>query len=462
MTRAQKETDLRVKGLGLAPRFALTMSLSLLVVLTLAGYVLYRSLTTIAASIHEDQIERSVLVTSQKPYFEQQSKGMRRDAATGVEKWEVRYGDDLDGEATLFQFRSDPNPDSDVEPTQLFVPKGSTKLGSKVLGLLVGILVAVLLISAGVAAFVAVQVTQPIHKIVRVVRLIAKGELNHRAHVRGGGEIELLARSIDRMTKDLQGAQEAELELSIREREMGLASEVREALLPMGTPEVPGYDLGSAHFGSTKPGGDFHEFISLGDGKLGVLVCDVSGQGVPAALIGATARSYLRNELQRGDDVAEAFKRVNKELVRDVRRGMFVTALYAVLDSREHTLSVTCAGHKVPLLRVCKADGSLRSLHPEGIALGLDKGPVFDRTLSSVDAPVDPGDRIVLSTSGTLRVASPEGEELGEKRFFGLVMKHADSVTPKFLKGLRVTLEKYAGGEGFPADISLVTILRES
>lgn len=459
MGRAQKDSDLRVKGIGLAPRFALTMSLALFVVLLLAVFVLYRSLTTIAESIHEDQIERTVLVTHAAPYYEQQGESMRKDAATGVEKYEVLYGDKLDGEATLFQYR--PNPESEEEPTRLLVPKGTTKLGSKVLGLLVGILIAVLVMAAGVSVFVAVQVTQPIHKIVRVVRLIAKGELNHRAHVGGGGEIDLLARSIDRMTKELKGAQDAELELSIREREMGLASEVREALLPMGTPEIAGYDLGSAHFGSTKPGGDFHDFVELGDGKLGVLVCDVSGQGVPAALIGATARSYLRTELQRGDDVEEALKRVNRELVRDVRRGMFVTALYAVLDAREHTLSVTCAGHKVPLLRVCKADESLRSLHPEGIALGLDKGPVFDRTLATVTAPMDPGDRILLSTSGTLVVADPDGEELGEKRFFSIVKHHAGLPTPKFLKGVRMNMEKYAGGEGFPADISLVTILRE-
>ena len=127
--------------------------------------------------------------------------------------------------------------------------------------------------------------------------------------------------------------------------------------MPFATPDVTGYDLRAAHLPSDELLGDFHHFVTLDDGRVGVLVCDVSGAGVPAALVGATARAYLATELERGDDLLEAFRLVNRRIQEDVRRGMYVTALYCLVDPAHHSAQVVCAGHKVPLLRYTAADG---------------------------------------------------------------------------------------------------------
>jgi sigma-B regulation protein RsbU (phosphoserine phosphatase) len=263
------------------------------------------------------------------------------------------------------------------------------------------------------------------------------------------------------MTRDLAGARDAELELSVRKREVELASGVREALLPLVTPELPGYDVGGAQLVSDEMGGDLFDYVELSGGRLGLLVCDVSGRGLPAALIGATARSYLRSELRQGEDVKAALCRVNRELVQDVRRGMFVTALYAVVDPRSHEVDVYCAGHKLPLLRYVAAERKLRLVHPEGIALGFDQGPVFERSIEVQRFRLEPGDRLLLANTAPVRLAGGAGTELGEKGFYQLVLRNSAQPTPQFLKSLRKGLEEACGGERFPADISLVTILRE-
>ena len=145
-----------------------------------------------------------------------------------------------------------------------------------------------------------------------------------------------------------------------------------------------------------------------------------------------------------------------------MRRGMYVTALYALLDPALGTAQVLCAGHRVPLLRSDAAEGAMRVVHPEGIALGFDKGPVFDRRIQLVETPIEPGDRFLLSNAGPVEVHNTEGRELGEKAFYTRVLKHAEKPTPPFLKSLRRDLQAFIGTDDVDRDISLVTIRREA
>jgi hypothetical protein len=125
-------------------------------------------------------------------------------------------------------------------------------------------------------------------------------------------------------------------------------------------------------------------------------------------------------------------------------------------------VTVACAGHKVPLLRYTAADENLRLLHPEGIALGFDKGPVFDRRLEVEEIEMSVGDRLLLVNSGPVLVANADGVELGEKAFYANVMRRAKLDTPKFLKGVRNVLLEWAGTDGPNVDVSLVTVSREA
>jgi serine phosphatase RsbU (regulator of sigma subunit) len=344
---------------------------------------------------------------------------------------------------------------------RLWVPDTErTRANNVILLTIAGTFVAVLLVGAVVSVWVASSVAGPVQGLIYDVRQIALGNLRHRTKAGGPGEIRLLARAINDMSSELAEGQETRVELSVRERELELASGVRDALMPGGTPLIEGYDLGAAFLQSPRFGGDFHDFVRRDDGLWGLLVCDVSGRGVPAALIGATARAYLRSELEHPGEVADAFARINRWLVGDVRRGMFVTALYALLDPAQGRATVACAGHKIPLLRVCAADGQLRVVQPEGIALGFDKGPVFERRLQVVEVPIDPGDRLVMTNSAPVRIQNEQREELGEKAFYARVRKHCTGDTTQFLRALRRDLEQFSGEGGFQEDISILTLSR--
>ena len=450
----RRDSELRLKGLRLKARFVLSMTAALVLVMAGATFILHRTATRIAHNVQEDTLSEAVRFTQEGRPYETQSGGHLN--RLGVEVFPFTYPPN--GRGTLYAYQSDPTLAS--PPFELLVPQGAD-VADDLLSMIVAVMLIVVVVGAVVALWVAGQVSSPIHKLIDDVRQIARGNLAHRTNAVGSGEIELLSRAIDRMTRELEAAQEAQVELSIREREREVASEVREALLPLHTPLLEGYDVGGAFVASPDFGGDFHDFIERGDGRLGILVCDVSGNGVPAALVGATARSYLRSELERSNEIVAAMRRVNRRLAADVRRGMFVTALYAEIDPEEKCAEVICAGHKIPLMRYSAAEESLRVVHPEGIALGFDRGPVFDRRIEMVRVAIEPGDRLILTNSAPVALTNPAGAEMGEKAFFARVRRHAPLDTMQFLKSLRRDLDAYTGGEGLQRDVSLATVVRE-
>ena len=488
MARTKKDSDLSLSGQSLASRFAITMTIALAAVMLAAGAFLYTRMVGAAEGVQEktfveatrlqgpllqQQREDMEAEIRQKVYGEKPDTGKKRieapirapDATTEsfangeVMRVDAIWGEGKQTRGHMYVYRSG---GEDVMPPLLVPAEARATAGEGLLPIILGVTLFVILAGAVVAYMVGNAVSRPLELIVGDIAQISRGDLRHRTRVRVGGEIMLLAKSIDRMAGNLEQAQAAQMELSVREREIALAGDVREALLPQGTPQVAGYDLGSLHVDSPTPGGDFHEFLELDDGRLGLLVCDVSGRGIPGAMIGAIARSYLRVELARGGDVAAALVRANAELARDVRRGMYVTALYVLVDAKEGIATVACAGHKMPLIRYAAADKKIRLIQPEGIALGLDKGPVFEQTLKVQKMPIEPGDRIVIANTGPVGVRSEAGEELGEKAFYRHVLQHAGMTTEAMLEAVRADLQAFAGEEPFPNDISIVSLRRKA
>lgn len=478
MARAKKANELRLSGSTLGTRFSLIMSIALAVVMLAAGAFLYSRVIKVAERIQENAFVEAI--QNQAPLQKQLQEELRAEllglkspqapvesampikdrpsvsfANGDVVRLEVLYGEKMDKTGYLYQFK-------DMRPPLIVPMTLREQAGQGLFALILGVTLCVIFVGACVAWMVAKTVSRPLETIVDDIAQISRGDLRHRTRVRAGGEIMLLAKSIDRMAGNLEEAQEAQLELSKRDREIALAGDVREAMLPESTPVVSGYELGAMHVDSPTPGGDFHDFIELDDGRVGLLICSVSGRGIPGAMIGAIARSYLRVELARGGDVSRALQAANGHLVRDVRRGMFVTAMYVLLSPATGELSVACAGHKLPLLRYVAADKKVRLVQPEGIALGFDKGPVFARALQAASFVLAPGDRILISNTGPVQVVDADGGELGEKAFYRLVQQHATLNTVDLLAQIQRSMHEHAGDTPFPNDISIITVARSS
>lgn len=478
-------------GLSIAGRFSLLMTLALLVVMAAAGFFTLDKSRDALEQANRHTLERAVAMTGEEHSAarEAQLEAVGEAIALAQAGKTVNVESVLDGILASQQktYHQDGNPvgAGRVRRFPVLIEEGTPFAGQEAVllqynggvnllaprdphggqgdslfGLILLVSFLVIAAGAGVSLWVSTQVARPVEELVEDVRSIAKGNLHHRTRVRSGGEVGHLARQIDRMAASLEEAQDAEVELGVREREREVADEVREALLPSDWPEVPGYAISGLHVDSAEPGGDFHDFVEV-DNKLALLVCEVSGRGVPGALVGATARAYLKSELERGGDLTAALQKINRAVARDVRRGMYVTALVAVLDPDNHTASVACAGHKLPLVRFDATEGVVRLIQPGGIALGFDKGPIFDRGLEVVKVPLAPGDRLVLGTTGPVQVANPEGDELGEKGFYKLVARNAQDEPQVMLESILDAVETFADGQEFPADLTLVVLARD-
>ena len=461
--REGRQRETRSAGLNIAPRFAIAMTLSLAVVLVVSAFVLLQAtrdiVETAVREAHDVAAVAEVQIGRKELRYEQTAKEAQV-IGDGLLRGPIRFTEGKREGQTghAYVVPADNNKLITIAPTKY----ASGDPVANIYGLFFAFTMVLLIVAALVSIGVASRVARPITALVDDVRAIANGNLDHRVRARGGGEVALLTGAMDRMTESLMEAQEAEVELSVREREREVALEVQEALRPTEIPVPEGYEVASEHVGSAEPGGDFHDVVEADDERIIFFVCDVSGTGVPGALVGAMARAYLKTALRKGGSLEEILKSVNRTLAGEVRRGMYVPVLAAALDRDTHELEVASAGHKLPLVHYSAAENAIRAIQPDGIALGFDKGPVFERGISVRHVPLDPGDRVVIAGTGAVRVANSDGEEIGEKRFYKVFRSNAADTPDVALDGVLTALEAYADEEPFPVDVSLIVLGRRA
>jgi sigma-B regulation protein RsbU (phosphoserine phosphatase) len=210
-------------------------------------------------------------------------------------------------------------------------------------------------------------------------------------------------------------------------KDMEFARTVQESFLPQKTPEIAGYQFSAHYIPALEVGGDFYDFIHLDRNRTGIVIGDVSGKGVPAALYMAKLGSDLRTLAFTEKDPAATLERLNDLLTERSRRGMFATLLYIELDSQTGILSISNAGH-LPLI-IKKAGGSVKKLSTTGGSpLGILTGMKFGQE----SATLDPGDIIILYTDGIIEAMNAREELYGYKRFEALIRK-----APSYPEGLK-------------------------
>lgn len=313
------------------------------------------------------------------------------------------------------------------------------------------------LLGAGVAWMVGKRLLVPLRLLQEDVRQVAEGDLKHRTVSHTRDEIGALAHRFDQMTQRLAEAAARDREAAASRHQMGVAAEVARSLFPTRLPSVPGYDLAGHHETSGQLSGEYYDVIEMPGGRYGLLIGAASGTGVPAAMVMAMARSMITSPSSREADPGAILREANALLSGDLRRGMYVTVLLAVLDPQAGTLAVANAGHASLLL---VRDGKLRAVHSEGIAMGFDKGPVFDSTLRVVTVPLHPGERAVLYTPGITRVHGADGTPLGEERFVALVRREAAHPAEVFVSRMAAIVTRFRGEAPLNEGVTLLTLGR--
>jgi serine phosphatase RsbU (regulator of sigma subunit) len=246
------------------------------------------------------------------------------------------------------------------------------------------------------------------------------------------------------------------VEKKLLQHELAIAEELQSNLLPRRIPRVAGVDLSAYYRPSEEVGGDYYDFIEIDEDHLGIAVADVSGKGIPGAMVMTEARALLKSEAGRSLSPAETLLRVNRVLYQDIKRGMFVTMCYMVLSIKRRQMTLSSAGH-LPLILRRSASRTCHPVNPLGLALGIDKGPLFEKKLKEERISLDPGDRFVGCTDGILEAMNADHEELGTERLHALVSAHGDRESGEFVTKLIDGVEAHAAGAPQHDDITLVT-----
>ena len=239
------------------------------------------------------------------------------------------------------------------------------------------------------------------------------------------------------------------------EQELRIARLIQQTLLPKTLPELEGYEVAAYYQPAREVGGDFYDFLELEDGRLGLVVGDVTDKGVPAALVMATTRTMLRAAAQRLFSPGEVLRRANEALVTDIPPNMFITCLYAILEPDSGHLVYANAGHDLPYRRSSSNEGA-EELKARGMPLGLMPGMEYEEK----EIVVGEGESVLFYSDGLVEAHDPQREMFGFPRLQGLVGTHRSGGSS--LIGFLLTELTRFTGDGWEQedDITLVTLER--
>ncbi len=235
------------------------------------------------------------------------------------------------------------------------------------------------------------------------------------------------------------------------------AREVQSILLPTAAPAISGYELAGLNIPARRVSGDYFDYIRVDDCRWGIAIADVSGKGIPAALITGMCRSLLRTAAAGCPSPAAVLQSVNRRLYPDIKADMFVSMLYLVLDTATSDVVVARAGHDPPLLYRA-ANREVVPLRPPGMAIGIDSGDVFDRVVVEETVTLAPGDGILLYTDGATEALDRHDSEFGLTRLVQAVQANAPKGVAATVQNISDELREFAGDVPQHDDITLVSI----
>jgi serine phosphatase RsbU (regulator of sigma subunit) len=233
---------------------------------------------------------------------------------------------------------------------------------------------------------------------------------------------------------------------------MHVARSIQKGLFPRQCPQLEGYTLSARCQPASETGGDFYDFIELRDGRLGLVIADVSGKGMPAALLMANTRSTWRAEARNAHGPGETLRRTNRSLCHDINSNTFVTLIYAVLDPTTGRLCLASAGHPLPLLH---NDSEPQEIQVYGLPLGLQP----DATYEEVQVSLSPGDTVLLYTDGITEAVNSSRELFGFERLTALI-KHEGHRSARALVERTLLISRAFSGQVGQTDDATVIVLK--
>ena len=269
-------------------------------------------------------------------------------------------------------------------------------------------------------------------------------------------DLQAKNRQLRQAYRELEAAQAQLVEKERLERELEVAREIQMSVLPRGVPDLPGLHFGAQIVPARAVGGDFYDFIPLDERHVGIVVGDVAGKGVPAALFMTQTQALLRATASRGTPPAEALRLVNRQLLSRGGAALFITVLYGVLDAEQGEFAYARAGHELPLLVLPDGEARAMPLAP-GQPLGLWSELLIDEQV----VVLPPGGCLVLYSDGLTDVHNVAGERMGGERVLARLTSLAGQPAGAVCEALWREVVDYRGEEPAYDDVTLVAVSRD-
>lgn len=243
------------------------------------------------------------------------------------------------------------------------------------------------------------------------------------------------------------------------EFDLRLASSIQRYLLPENLPQTESLEFAVKYLPQQLIGGDFYDFFKLPHGKIGVVIGDVSGKGIPAAILMALCQTKLRYIAMSGKSPAQTLCLLNSEMVHAMRSDMFITIIYLVIDPKSGEARFARAGHEPPLLARADSEEAAQPLKSSGMALGMVSEELFDEVMEDASFKMNSGDVLVLYTDGLTEAANPEGGEFTAKKLAQTIStlrsRNANDLNDEIIK----SVESFMGpGNKYGDDLTLLTV----
>ncbi len=240
--------------------------------------------------------------------------------------------------------------------------------------------------------------------------------------------------------------------------ELDFASEIQASFMPDQIPVLPGWELAVTIIPAREMAGDFFDFIPLEDGRLGILIADVTDKGVGPALYMALSRTLIRTyALEFGFDPDTIFFAANRRILQDARARLYVTVFYGVLDTETGVLTYSNAGHNPPYLLRGKS-GNIEGLNVTGMPIGIDDSAVWEQS----EVRLEPGDVLLLYTDGIPDATNADGDLFEDDNFLDVAVLHADASAHEMQAAIIEQVQQFAGEAPQVDDITLMILRRDN
>ncbi len=245
--------------------------------------------------------------------------------------------------------------------------------------------------------------------------------------------------------------------------DLSLASGIQQMLLPDKMPIVAGLDIDARYSPAQQVGGDLYDVFALSESRLGVVVADVSGKGIPASLLMAICRTNLRQIAPRYVSPSETMAELNRALGGNLNNGMFITMLYAVIDLEAENVTFARAGHELPLISRVNPQTNIPEetyVGSEGMSLGMVPDEIFSEVISDHTEPFNAGDVLILYTDGITEAPNEEDKEFSNARLADTVRTLHHRPAVELNDGILENVHRFTGVEPQRDDFTLVAVKR--